>query len=224
MPPFMARDLTTTVIADPEDLLEGETLMLEIAGELDNVTLPMLAARHIAMEDMQQRFDTETDPENTPWEPLDPDYWRYKQSLGFPDKILQRTQDLMHAATSADAWLIFENTMMFNPEVLPSYGLLHQAGSGDPSHHGMRADNVERAASAGNRIEGGSHSSLGIGRGNALPARPFIGMSSEAEDKIFFVFEEWFNEVGGAGSALYIRPTGVAQSRGAGGKFGSKVA
>lgn len=217
----MGGDVIVTAVADAEDLMAAETLMLEIAGELDNVALPMIAARHVAMEDMQKRFDTETDPEDNPWTPLDPDYWRYKQSLGFPDMILQRTQDLMHAATSADAWLIYENTLMFNPAVLPDYGLLHQEGTGNSSSHGARQEYVERSQAAGN-VVGGTHTSMGIGRGNALPPRPFIGMSEEAEGKIWLIFDEWFEHVGDAASTPYIRSSGVMQSR-EGGRFGPKI-
>lgn len=206
-------DVLVNIQADEEDLQAAETWMLEIAGDLDNIAKPMLAARRIAMQDMQDHFDKEEDPQGDPWMELDPDYARWKESIGGPNKILQLTGALMKAATSQEAWLVTDNMLMFNPGVLPDYGILHQTGTGAEADVHRRAD---LAASDPH----GTHTSLGIGRGSALPARPFIGMSEEAEGKIWKLFDAWFEETG---SGMSISNTGVVQSRGAGGRFGSKV-
>ena len=80
---------------------------------------------------------------------------------------------------------------------MPFYGLYHQTGSG-AENAGRHRDYRERFAaqkSTGMIGKGeGPHDSLGIGRGNALPRRAFIGLSQEAEAEVIALFEGWFDE------------------------------
>lgn len=208
-------------IPDPE--VEAG-VMLQIAGHLENTARPMLSAAAIARQDTKERFETETDPEGTEWAELDPDYKAYKVGQGGDPRILRWTQDLMRAATSPSAWLVMDDSLVFDPSVLPSYGLAHQSGSGE-ENVGFARDHKERIASGTIDLVPGEkraqkRENLGIGAGNALPARPFIGLSEDAIGEIALVFDEWFGEV----NEIFIHPrTGSAQYRGAGGRFGSKV-
>lgn len=225
-------DILVTATADFDDLLQGETLMLEIAGELDamNETV-MRAARAIAIEDMEERFATQTSPDNDPWAALDPEYLKSKRAAGFPDSILQRTGKTKEAATDPLAWRIVDNTLFFDPSVLPStdegwtYGLLHQEGTGE-GNAGARA----RILSGGYTKEEieeyrSSDGGFGIGSGLALPARPWIGMSEVAEARLWNLFEKWFNAIGeGGGSRFpFVHPSGTVQSRTPTGQFGSNL-
>lgn len=188
--------------------------LLDIADEFDDASRVMLAAESIAIEDMEEHFDQEKDPDGNPWMALTADYEKWKMSVGGIDKILQFRGPLKRAATSPDAWLVTEDALMFNTSVLPEYGTLHQTGFGHESDwHYRERDGTQ------------TQKSLGIGRGNALPSRPFIGLSVRAEERINAVFDVWFEQ---ATSGIYIRESGVAQRRGASGRgnagsFGPKI-
>ncbi len=215
-------------IPDPE--VEAN-VMMEIAGHLANTARPLLASAAIARGDTQERFDTETDPSGESWAPLDPDYLESKVAAGYPEDILQRTTDLKKAATSGAAWYVDEQNLVFNTGVLPSYGLIHQVGSGEENvgdafnwRETVRSHRASRKAGELSDFEaGGAHDSLGIGRGNALPARPFIGLSDEAIAEIALLFDQWFDEA----QEIFVHPrTGVAQSvirTSRGPRFGPKI-
>lgn len=204
------------VAPDPYDI---QLQLTEIAGQLENLGPPLLAASRILSEDMKQRFLTQTDPDGDPWIPLDEEYLASKVSLGYPENILHRTGQLEEAATSLGAMRIVGDSVFFDSSVLPSYGLIHQTGSGadnvgDASRHRFA---VKNEPGYKNR-EGSGHADLGIGRGNALPARPFVGMSEEAEGKLWKLFDMWFDE----STQLKIGSSGTVQQS-IGGRFGAKV-
>lgn len=173
----------------PEDAARD---LLAVSGYLDDLTLPLLAARRIAMEDMQKHFDQEIDPDGNPWVPLTDEYLSSKLAQGYPADILHREGDLEAAATDESAWLITDNTLMFNAANLPSYGLIHQEGS-DEGMFGGRFDESGQFMHATSHFNAGKRSQ-DIGRGGALPARPFIGMSDEALGETAFVFDLWADE------------------------------
>lgn len=221
-------DVIVTAQADIEDLEQGETLMLQIAHDLDEMDYTVMrGAQAIAIADMQERFDTETEPNGTPWKALDPNYLREKLAAGFPPEILHRTGDLERAATNPDSWVIAEHELFFDAGALPSYGIIHQAGSGG-ENSGLRTELMENFKFS--RVEGEKRErNFGIGKGNALPARPFIGMSDVAEANTWRLFDEWFyslgEEEGGLGHASerpIFHPSGRVQTRRAG-RFGPNL-
>lgn len=197
---------------------------MEVANNLENTAEPLLAASRILAEDTQERFTIETDPDGNEWIPLDEEYLASKLSLGYPPDILHRTGDLEKAATDIAAYKIVGDSIFFDTSGLPSYGLLHQTGSGEEGNIGAAALHRFRSRDDEEyrRAEGGPHSSLGIGRGNALPARPFIGMSEAAEEKTWALFDLWFDEAITPATKPYVHPTGGIQSR-IGGRFGPKI-
>lgn len=173
--------------------------MLQLAGYLENTEEPLLEAAGIARADTQRRFDTETDPDGIEWIPLDPDYKAYKVGQGYPEEILQRTQQMMHAATSPGAWKVENDTLFFDPSGLPSYAMLHQIGNDPEGRAGEAAHHRELTRfrrESGEGIEKGESQKmgLGIGRGQALPARPFIGLSEEGINEIASMFDLWFDQ------------------------------
>jgi hypothetical protein len=193
---------------------------MRIAEALEDMTKPMLAAQAISRADMHVRFDTDSDPDGNHWVSLDPDYARKKESMGGdPNDILTFSGAGEAAATSEAAFPIDGNTLFFNTSVLPEYMLYHQHGSGEGSNAGFAAEFRERVR-AGVMDEGeSSHVSLGIGRGNALPKRPFIGVSEKAQLQIIEVFDLWFD----AATSLSISKGGIVQERGPGGRFGKRL-
>lgn len=207
----------TDIIPNPSDI---EIQLLQIASNLEGLRFPLAASARIARDDMQERFDNEEDPNGDKWISLDEDYLTSKQSLGYPDDILHRTGDLENAATGSTAFRIVGDSLFFDSSVLPKYGLIHQTGSGTEnvglaSRHRAAVKNEPGYKDR----EGGSHSNTGIGRGNALPARPFIGMSEEAEGKVWDIFDLWFEKA----TNIAINPrTGAVQERIAG-RFGPKI-
>lgn len=216
--PTPTGDIKLTIEASP-DPYQIELELMRIAGELENLGPPLLASARILGDDTKERFITETDPDGDPWIPLDKDYLSNKLSLGYPENILHRTGDLEQRATQFGAMRVVGDSVFFDTSVLPSYGLIHQTGSG--------ADNAGLASRHKSAVvnepgykerEGGSHESLGIGRGEALPARPFIGMSEEAEGKLYKFFDIWFDEA----TQIKIGSSGVVQQSIAG-RFGPKV-
>lgn len=214
-------NLQISVAPDPYKIqLELE----RVAANLENLTPPLVASARILADDTQQRFDTETDPDGDAWIPLDEEYLANKESLGYPPDILHRTGDLEKAATNIAAYRVVNDSVFFETSGLPPYGLLHQVGSGDPASVGMAAVHRQesRLDPEHRKREGGPHSNQAIGRGQALPARPFIGMSEQAEGKIWEVFNLWFDEA----TEIYIHPGGTVQSivrTPKGPRFGPKI-
>lgn len=210
-------------VPTPERVAFG---LLKLAGYVENTGPPMLAATRIAQTDMQQHFETDTDPEGNPWTALDPEYQVKKARMGGdPNNILTLTGALERAATSGAAWLHTGDSLFFSTAPLPPYWDVHQSGSDEDNFAGFAQDARERHAAekkSGVKLtadSGGSpHDSLGIGRGKATPARPFIGLSAEAAAQIVELFDLWFDE----GITLYVTKTGFVQQR-IGGRFGPRI-
>lgn len=203
----------TTISAEwvpPPEEVAAE--IMQVAGYLDDMSAPMRASQAIARADMQNHFDTETDPNGRPWAALDPDYLAYKTSIGANTSILNKWGDLEAEATSLSAFQVAGQDLFFDGGGLPDYGLLHQTGTGTG---GTRAGYISRLS---RDYKGSTHLGVGVGRGLDLPARPFVGISAEAEEQIFEVFDLWF----AAGVSIAVGPTGIVQQR-VRGKFGSKL-
>lgn len=203
-------------------LAEVQAGIMRIAGYLDDTGPPMRASKAIAKADIEQRFDTETDPDGNQWTDLDPEYADHKDAMGFGgNPILTLFGALRSAAGSEAAWdLVGDNELFFNAGALPDYGIFHQQGTGGGDSVGAHAAHRANAAynSTLGLASGGAHESLGVGRGKALPARPFIGLSGDAEEQIFEVFDLWFAE----GASIGIGSSGTVQER-ISGRYGGKI-
>lgn len=228
--------MSVEVITELVGAEEAELELLTISAELGDVDTPLRGVIGIMRDDMAIRFETETDPDGNEWIPLDEEYLASKVNLGYPESILTRTSDLRKAATSIESWYVEDGVLFFTTENLPEYGPLHQTGSGEATNVGIAARHRARVTNEpgyGKEV-GYGHTGLGIGRGNALPARPFIGMSEEAELEAGILFEKWFDsathtggagfKVGSHGHAQQI-VSGVDPTTGKkfGGRFGPRV-
>lgn len=209
---------TVTFTWEPDPHIVAAEIM-RVAEALEDMTKPLLASQAVARADMQVRFDTDTDPDGAAWMPLDEDYARKKQSMGYdPSDILTATGAGESAATSPAAFPIMGDTLFYDTGSLPDYMLYHQHGSGE-GNVGQAADYRQRVAAGAYGKGETSHVSQGIGRGNALPKRPFIGISEKAQIQIIEIFDLWFDEA----SSISIGKGGIVQERGPGGRFGKRL-
>lgn len=208
--PFVALggELHTTYL-DALDFERAEVNLLQLAGYLDNIEVPLLLARRIASEDMKDRFENETDPDRNKWADLSDIYSAQKQKdVGFEHPILTRSGDLKDAATDQNAWTVGADSIFFSTAGLPNYWVSHQFGRSET-------------------FQMGGSEKLGIEAGEVtldnMPPRPFIGISAEAEEKILDTFDLWFGKgVEEAAKSFAVSSHGVLQTRTAGGRFGPK--
>lgn len=209
-------DIVVMVDIVPDPLTIASQLM-EAAHNLEETTKPMLAAKRVAQEDIQAHFDSESDPGGTHWTGLSLEYAKYKESLGYPPDILHREGTLEAAATSDMAFSVTPHGLWFNWDAMPAaksdgrnYAKAHQVGSGE----------YDRAE--GETVGVGKNSvmnELGPGVGNALPARPFVGMSEAARETFVTIFDIWFDEA----IKVIVHPSGRMQHREQSGRFGKNV-
>lgn len=190
---------------------EAAVRLNTLAGYISAVDIPMRGAKRIAMDDMKQRFDDEVSPDGAKWFALDPDYAARKQhEVGFEHPILTRERELRDAATSEEAWSVTGESLFFNTSVLPEYWRVHQEGS-----IGFGAKFHASANIAGEAdVEGEQN----------IPPRPYIGLSAEAEAKIFTLFDVWFSEgIEMATKRFAISSVGTLQARSPRGGFGRAI-
>lgn len=212
-------EVTVEWIPNP-DIIERH--LMQAAGHFDDLAKPLLASKAIARADMQKHFDTETAPDGSAWTPLDPDYLATKVGQGFDPRILHRKGPLEKAATSFSAFVVTGHDLFFHIDE-PLYWQWMNDGTDSGGFAGMAHEMRERTKynrSVGHTDESGAyaHDSMGIGRGKATPARPFVGISAEAEDQIIEVFDLWFAE----GFNIAISGSGTVQTLN-NGKFGGKI-
>lgn len=151
----------------PDPIVFGEAL-IEASSDVADLTLPIALAAQEVQADIRERFDTETGPDWEPWTPWSDSY--APKAEAFPNiGILQRTGEL--ASSAENAVVVNDDTVFFNEGDIPPYGPWHQEGVED----------------------------RGGGRGgttpNALPARPFLGLTDETVVFIYGVFEDWFSHI-----------------------------
>lgn len=181
--------VSVDIVPSPEII---ESQLMEAAHNLEDTLKPMLAARRVAQEDIQAHFDTESDPDGTSWIELDSSYLRRKESAGKSTNILRREGDLEAAAVSDAAFVVTPQGLFYNWDALPKdkdgniIGQILQAGSTETAHRASSIAELLKQTESG--------TSGNAGRGTNLPARPFVGMSQEAEASFWTIFDVWFDE------------------------------
>lgn len=196
--------ITFEWVPDP-NVVAGE--IMKLAGYLENFLPPLEASKGIAKQDMEMHFDTETSPDGAPWAPLNSEY---AQKRGSAHPILQLTGAMKDAAVSDAAYLIDGHDLFFTASGLPFYWIFHETGRAGLS--GM-AEFLARAKAMGLGVVEGA-------TGGGMPARPFVGISFEAQLLIVEAFDAWFE---GGISGFYTHPGGTVQKRLPGGQFGSAL-
>jgi phage gpG-like protein len=209
------------IVIEDISFAEAEIGIMELAGYIENTAAPMLAAQKIARDDMAKRFETETDPSNTKWLALDPDYAKRKEhEVGFEHPILTgKSRDLRTEAIKESAWVISGESLFFSTDGLPLYWRIHQEGSSDYGAHYHKATHegnlsIEEIKKLGFAGEGDQN----------IPPRPFIGLSKEAQEKILNTFDLWFGlGVEKASRGFKVSSRGTLQEAGPKGQFGPKI-
>jgi hypothetical protein len=190
--------VSITWVPDPKIIAAK---LLELAGYLENFIPPLMAAKGIAQQDMQEHFDTESGPDGAAWAPLaDSTIERWGDH-----PILQLTGAMRDAATSEGAYQIDGRDLFIDTSGFPPYWVYHETGT---SGAGM-APILEELKAKGFEVDPLA--------GGGMPARPFVGISFEAQMLIIEAFDAWFE---GGVSGFYVRPSGKVQTRVGSGKFG----
>jgi phage gpG-like protein len=189
----------------PDPLIVAQEIET-VARELDDMMAPLQAARQIAAQDIDKRFDTKTDPDGGAWAPWSAEY-AARPPLG---TLLEATGAMRAAAGSPSAFSVTAHAgggeVFFTGAGVPEYWIFHQLGATRHSHSKETIAFLEE--SGGEYIP------------NTLPARPFVGLSEEAEVLIVDVFDEW---LGGVINLAVHPTTGFVQARGPGGQFGRRI-
>lgn len=201
--------ITTNILGD-DQLALG---FVKLAGYVEETALPLKAAEAIAKADIHERFQTHVDPEGDDWQPLAPQTVQRKASSPtlrtYPEDILTHTGLMEKQATADESFTIVSDELVWSSQYMPRYWGVHQEGSGEfteiPAEKSVSGKAMKFAASEG--------------RGRGTPARPFIGLSQEAEAQIIEVFDMWYDE----GVSIAINPgTGIVQQRNHG-RFGRRL-
>lgn len=123
----MTTPITFTWVPDPS--IHANTFFTQ-ASLLQNTAVPIAAASSVVRADIQERFETETDPFGRKWEDWSSSYTPV--AMAYPNEgILKQSGDLFRAAISSKATLVTEDTIFYETGALPSYGLAHEAGLPD---------------------------------------------------------------------------------------------
>lgn len=176
---------------NPDPVVFGQAI-LTVEAALRDRTLPLMFAAEQTQADIRERFETETDPEGAPWQEWAESYVDYAES--FPNiGILRQTGELYERASSNQAFIISNDSVFYDPGVLPARGIWHQ--------------------------EGRPGRTTASGSPNPLPKRAFLGLSAEAEARIMLTFVNWFDRA----VDLYVTSRGRVGRRhalrGPGGRF-----
>lgn len=104
-----------------------------VANKIDTLSesyrdmlMPMVASRQILIDDIQEHFDQEKDPEGIPWPEWSPRYSKTKK----PGTKLRRTEteELYQAVMDTTAYPIVGNDLYINTENFPEYWRIHNQG------------------------------------------------------------------------------------------------
>lgn len=124
-------------------------------------------------EQTLERFEQERDPEGRPWRPLHAD--TVLRKLGGSRRAYKKRGGLKKAARrKLGAMKILQDSSW-------------QGGLISTIHHQVRKDEVIIGTG---KVYGATHQ---FGRG-AIPARPFLGLSTENEAEVEAVVEEWMKQ------------------------------
>ena len=176
------------VIAEEIDIAETRLRRMQV---------PLNQARYVIAEDVQSHFTEQSDYFGQPWQQWSDSYEQRQENLG---DILERTYALEYAASNPENYVVISHSVSAGAygggEValvgsnLPDYWIWHEQGS--PNRYSPRSGP------------------------NPLPARPFAGLSTDAEQAIYNIFDAFVD------GALIGTLAGSGQPRGRRGRFGSK--
>jgi phage gpG-like protein len=195
--------------AQPNDpLLEARSIR-ELASQLENLTPVLRGAREIVVSDVREHFEAEHSPGGDPWADWSPSYAPVAELKNIGKLRRRDTQDLFQAATDRMNYPVLGNDMFIDTTRFPIYWAIQQYGGLI-----MSGATVVRRYSKRRRNEAGASDH---GR---IPARPYLGMSAEAEMAVIVLFDQFISReiIGWIENPL--RGPGAMQPRMRGGVFG----
>lgn len=201
-----------------------EHKLLQLSDELNDFSAPLALAAEYTRHDIQRRFETATDPSDTPWEQWADSYAPYalQHSVGpihAGRANLHLTGDLYRAATSPGSYKVTRREVFVDTSSWPEYwawnnfGADRTVGTSGGSAAETRAANV--AFRKAHKISRGAK----LPGDNPLPERPFVGLSPVARAKIDVMFVRWFEGKIQLATSTRGTPFGRHAQRGAGGRF-----
>jgi phage gpG-like protein len=200
------RFIEVQILPDPGYIAEA---YYRAAKELENDRDALRLASEIARQDTIDHFNKQEAPDGDPWAD-----WSLSYKLMFPSmqpphpglKKLQWRGDLKRAATSKAAFVVRKGRLHYSTAGLPRYWNLHQYGnlSAAARERAGKAVSEIRAAGGLRFAEVGRATQLQLGRRRStegeiaqfaredkriaqdrvIPARPFIGLSLDAQRAI----------------------------------------
>jgi len=191
-------------IIDASDFDKAAGVLFELSEYLGNTIVPMEAAREVAIHDMHERFDTETEPSGYKWFTLTDLYakrrgaehpilddtgTKIKKKYGYPPGTLRKE------ATKTSNFGVNSESLWYDTGGLPPYWAVHQYGSEDMKGHAVvPAFGFVKGKGVVQTGERAAYSNRpgGLG-GQGIPPRPFIGLSEDAEDEIIAIFDRWMD-------------------------------
>jgi hypothetical protein len=193
--------------------------LIRTADSLEDRSQPLLFSRAIAIEEHLDHFQDQAGPDGEAWAPWAASYYPVAVVQNIGD-ILERTLALEYAMVAPGAYPITNDSVFFSTAGLPTYWNWMQEGTGTFGNWGKVDTQTAEIKARGKQLYMPKGTNWNIGRGQAIPARPFVGMSIEAQMKILEVFELWFDETV---SGTFIRGgRNVLAQRTAGGQFTGK--
>lgn len=203
--------------------------IMRISGYLEDMVGPLRISKQLAREDVARRFRTQTDPEGNPWVEWSESYEPYalRTNLG---RILEQSLSLKEAATLSSAYLVTGNSLFFDTSVFSAIAtkkdpqgerwIWHQEGrTRSTALSGVQDDQAEFIARAKSLGLTPNELQLVTTGENELPARPFLGLSFEAEIQIVEVWDQWFDGAIAVGVSQKGKVFARHARRGPGGRF-----
>lgn len=164
----------------PNDPLVESQRFAALANSLKDLTPVLEASREVVVADVEEHFHEERGPTGESWAEWSPSYAPVASSKNIGKLRRRDTQDLYEAATDRTSYPIVGNEMFIDTGSFPVYWAIHQYGGLIMStgtllrRYGMRRRGEAKASQHGR-----------------IPARPYLGMSEEAEAKVFALFDQF---------------------------------
>lgn len=183
--------------------------LIRLAHELEELVEPLTVAGEITRLDIKENFATGTGPDGMPWKSWSDSYEPYALAnttgpIFGNSANLHLSGAMEDAATSRSAFFATNQGLFFDASGLPEYWAWNNFGAQRVNAGGGSTAAERKADYASFRAENDLLDEFGSLAGeNVLPARPFVGLSDEAQNKIDAAFYAWFEgEVTAATSPL----------------------
>jgi phage gpG-like protein len=163
--------------------------IIRLSFELEDLYEPMTVAGELARIDISERFVAKNSPDGVPWE---------KWALSYaPDALahntggmLVREGDTRDAMASRSTYVPTNEGLFIDTSGIPEWGIWNNFGA---ERHSAGTSEEDKAGNAAVRGFSGDEAFGNLSGENALPARPFMGLTDSAKFKMDAAFYQWFD-------------------------------